>query len=131
MKDEIRQKILEKIKGRVVSGAEMARLLGAHTKTVGVVLAQLVREGLIRAEMDDAGYPVYSEISSPSPESATDTETTKVEKVRNKPFTPNRIAGAYEYRGNLVIKLHRSASAKSVTLSRKDFQMLAQIYGGL
>lgn len=48
-----------------------------------------------------------------------------------KPYTPNKIAGAYSYRGALVIKLDRKAHAKSITLSAKDMAMLASIYGNM
>lgn len=48
-----------------------------------------------------------------------------------KPYTPNKIAGAYMYRGALVIKLDRKANAKSVTLSAKDMAMLTSIYGDM
>lgn len=47
-----------------------------------------------------------------------------------KPYTPNKIAGAYTYRGALVIKLDRKAHAKSITLSAKDMAMLTSIFGG-
>lgn len=47
-----------------------------------------------------------------------------------KPYTPNKIAGAYAYRGALVIKLDRKANAKSITLSAKDMAMLTSIFGG-
>jgi len=46
-----------------------------------------------------------------------------------KPYTPNKIAGAYAYRGALVIKLDRKAHAKSITLSAKDVAMLTSIFG--
>ena len=48
-----------------------------------------------------------------------------------KPYTPNRIAGAYSYRGAMVIKLDRRANAKSVTLSPQDMAMLVAIHGNM
>jgi hypothetical protein len=48
-----------------------------------------------------------------------------------KPYTPNPIAGAYSYRGALVIKLDRKASARSITLSARDMAMLVAIHGNM
>lgn len=55
----------------------------------------------------------------------------RAKRKQAKPYTPNRIAGAYSYRGSLVIKLDRKASARSITLSHKDMAMLTSIYGNV
>lgn len=52
-------------------------------------------------------------------------------RTKTKPYTPNRIAGAYVHQGNLVIKLGRRTNAKSITLQAGDFAMLEGMYRGV
>ena len=60
-----------------------------------------------------------------------DAECREKPRKQTKPYTPNKIAGAYSYRGAMVIKLDRRANAKSVTLSPQDMAMLVAIHGNM
>lgn len=71
--------------------------------------------------------PAANKPASPAPADAAGPG----KRPRTKPYTPNRIAGAYVHRGNLVIKLDRRTNAKSITLQAGDFAMLEGMYCGV
>ena len=56
-------------------------------------------------------------------------ETKPEYKVRSKPFSATRVTGAYLKNGNITITVNRRLNARSFTISQKDFDTLASIYG--
>lgn len=62
----------------------------------------------------------------PAPEPEPDTKTKQPAKPRAKRFTPNPMLGAYEHKGNVVLKLERTAS-QCVTLSPEDAEIFVAL----
>ena len=70
--------------------------------------------------------PETQPVAAPTPEPEPDTKTKQPAKPRAKRFTPNPMLGAYEHKGNVVLKLERTAS-RCVTLSPEDAEIFVAL----
>ena len=68
--------------------------------------------------------PETQPVAVPTPEP--DTKTKQPAKPRTKRFTPNPMLGAYEHKGNVVLKLERAAS-QCVTLNPEDAEIFVAL----
>lgn len=77
-----------------------------------------------KAEAEPVPAPEAQPVAAPTPEP--DTKTQQPAKRRAKRFTPNPMLGAYEHKGNVVLKLERTAS-QCVTLSPEDAEIFVAL----
>lgn len=70
--------------------------------------------------------PEAQPVAAPTHEPEPDTKTKRPAKPRAKRFTPNPMLGAYEHKGNVVLKLERTAS-QCVTLSPEDAEIFVAL----
>lgn len=119
----MRERLIEFLRGRhEVTPATIAKSLGVNRHAVQTELSVLVGLGRVTSSMNSLGvthYKLAEAVVETKPES----------KDRTKPFSANRVTGAYVRKGNVVIRLGRRVNARSITLSKQDFDVLAEIYG--
>lgn len=142
----MRQRLIEFLEGRhEVTPATIAKALGVNRQTVQTELSVLVGLGRVTSSMNSLGvthYKLAEAIVETKPDSRQEAldkiaENEKelgltydqVPKVRSKPFSATRVTGAYLKNGNITITVNRRLNARSFTISQKDFDTLAQIYG--
>lgn len=77
-----------------------------------------------KAEAEPVPAPEAQPVAAPMPEP--DTKTQQPAKRRAKRFTPNPMLGAYEHKGNVVLKLERAAS-QCVTLNPEDAEIFVAL----
>ena len=119
----MRQRLIEFLEGRhEVTPATIAKALGVNRQTVQTELSVLVGLGRVTSSMNSLGVTHYKLAEAI-------VETKPEYKVRSKPYSPTRVTGAYLKNGNLTITVNRRLNARSFTISQKDFDTLAQIYG--
>lgn len=119
----MRQRLIEFLEGRhEVTPATIAKALGVNRQTVQTELSVLVGLGRVTSSMNSLGVTHYKLAEGI-------VETKPEYKVRSKPFSPSKVTGAYVKNGNVTITVNRRLNARSFTISQKDFDTLASIYG--
>ena len=106
---------------------EIAKATGQSQSEISRVMAEMAREGALIVEHEMVGYDTYTlnKEHAPMPEKA---EKTIKPKSPYKRFSPNQIAGAYIAHGNVIIKLSRRASSRSLTLTGADLETISTLY---
>lgn len=119
----MRERLIEFLRGRhEVTPATIAKALGVNRQAVQTELSILVAMKRVESSMNSLGVTHYK--------LAEDIVETKPEyKARSKPFSATRVTGAYLKNGNITITVNRRLNARSFTISQKDFDVLASIYG--
>lgn len=117
------ERLIEFLRGRhEVTPATIAKALGVNRQAVQTELSVLVGLGRVTSSMNSLGVTHYK--------LAEDIVETKPEySARSKPFSATRVTGAYVKNGNITITVNRRLNARSFTISQKDFDTLASIYG--
>lgn len=119
----MRERLIEFLRGRhEVTPATIAKALGANRQAVQTELSVLVGLGRVTSLMNSLGVTHYRLAEAI-------VETKPEYKARSKPFSATRVTGAYLKNGNITITVNRRLNARSFTISQKDFDTLASIYG--
>jgi hypothetical protein len=105
-----------------VTPASAAKSLGLDRRQVQGELSILVGLGQVSSSVNSLGVTSYRLVEAV-------VETKPEPRPRSKPFSATRVTGAYVKNGNLTITVNRRLNARSFTISKKDFDVLAQIYG--
>lgn len=113
------------------TAAQLAYSINTDRHVVAKMLNLMLANGRVIKEQQPVGYYTYSLNPDYQPMHMPQEKKPSEKKPRNKPFTPNQIAGAYIAKGNVVIKLTRKASSRSVTLSGDDLDLISALYKGV
>lgn len=126
---------LEKRRGVPFTPHSASKSLGLDRSSIQAELSLMYKDGLLQTYVNSLGVTeyVYSGAAVDHPNTVnTEVEPMKSQpaKTRTAPYTANKIAGAYESKGNVVIKLWRRTNAKSITITRQDFDGIAAFFAG-
>ena len=119
----MRDRLIEFLQGRhEVTPATIAKALGVNRQAVQTELSVLIGLGRVTSSMNSLGVTHYKLAEAA-------VETQPEYKAKSKPFSATRVTGAYVKNGNITITVNRRLNARSFTISQKDFDTLASIYG--